>query len=185
MEIPAGARLEDLRSRNAEARRTLEHPSTEKSFYSELADQSEAGPSESRSKREDKLRSASTQVIANATATSTPKHGFAGGEDFISFDTHPPQESSNKEAETRNNLRLPARPEVASEKATGKKRRWEEIDTNDGYTNKKQRVDAASRRCPWAADVDWEGCRNVAEMCVILFALDSVSLNNIQFTSVG
>jgi non-canonical poly(A) RNA polymerase PAPD5/7 len=37
-------------------------------------------------------------------------------------------------------------------------------DANDGYANKKQRLDAASRRCPWVLDVEWEKCNNVAEM---------------------
>ena len=48
----------------------------------------------------------------------------------------------------------------------GRKRRVAEVDLNDGYANKKQRVDAASRRAPWAWDVDWDSCQNVAQMCV-------------------
>lgn len=48
----------------------------------------------------------------------------------------------------------------------GRKRKAEELDLNDGYANKKQRVAAASRKAPWAKDVDWEKCANVAEMYV-------------------
>lgn len=48
----------------------------------------------------------------------------------------------------------------------GRKRKADEIDVNDGYTNKKERVAAASRKAPWASDVDWDGCANVAEMYV-------------------
>ncbi|KAI0780511.1 hypothetical protein BD413DRAFT_607803 [Trametes elegans] len=54
-------------------------------------------------------------------------------------------------------------PERERERA-GRKRKVDEVDLNDGYTSKKQRVAAASRRAPWAADVDWDGCANVAEM---------------------
>ncbi|KAI0748435.1 hypothetical protein C8Q80DRAFT_1104159 [Daedaleopsis nitida] len=46
----------------------------------------------------------------------------------------------------------------------GRKRKAEEVDSNDGYANKKERVAAASRRAPWAKNVDWEGCVNVADM---------------------
>lgn len=48
----------------------------------------------------------------------------------------------------------------------GRKRKAEEIDYNDGYASKKERIDANSRRAPWAAEVDWDDCKNVAEMFV-------------------
>jgi hypothetical protein len=38
---------------------------------------------------------------------------------------------------------------------------------DDGYANKKQRTDAASRKAPWVADIDWDDCNNVAEMYVL------------------
>jgi len=47
-----------------------------------------------------------------------------------------------------------------------RKRGSDEIDFDGGYTNKKQRVAAASRKAPWTADVDWDTCTNVAEMYV-------------------
>ncbi|KZT70088.1 hypothetical protein DAEQUDRAFT_810830 [Daedalea quercina L-15889] len=46
----------------------------------------------------------------------------------------------------------------------GRKRKQGELDPNDGYGNKRQRVAAASRKAPWTANVDWESCANVAEM---------------------
>ncbi|KAH9952027.1 hypothetical protein B0H21DRAFT_10348 [Amylocystis lapponica] len=47
----------------------------------------------------------------------------------------------------------------------GRKRKADEYNAaNDGYTNKKQRVAAASRKAPWVVDLDWESCTNVAEM---------------------
>ncbi|KXN91438.1 Poly(A) RNA polymerase cid14 [Leucoagaricus sp. SymC.cos] len=45
-----------------------------------------------------------------------------------------------------------------------RKRKYETIDLDDRYANKKQRMDAASRRAPWVYDVDWDDCKNVAEM---------------------
>jgi hypothetical protein len=45
----------------------------------------------------------------------------------------------------------------------GGKKRKADFDRNDGY-NKRERMDAASRKAPWARDVDWEGCANVAEL---------------------
>ena len=48
----------------------------------------------------------------------------------------------------------------------GRKRKADEVDLNDGYTSKKERVAAASRKAPWAKDVDWDSCANVAEMYV-------------------
>ncbi|OBZ65685.1 Poly(A) RNA polymerase cid14 [Grifola frondosa] len=46
----------------------------------------------------------------------------------------------------------------------GPKRKTDEVDLNDGYVNKKQRVAAASRKAPWVKDVDWDSCTNVSEM---------------------
>jgi non-canonical poly(A) RNA polymerase PAPD5/7 len=54
----------------------------------------------------------------------------------------------------------------------GGKKRKADIDQNDGYNNKKQRTNAASRKAPWVADFDWEGSANVAE----LYAFFSLSL---------
>lgn len=45
-----------------------------------------------------------------------------------------------------------------------KKRKHDAIDFDDGYANKKQRMDAASRKAPWVYDIDWDGCKNVSEM---------------------
>jgi non-canonical poly(A) RNA polymerase PAPD5/7 len=45
----------------------------------------------------------------------------------------------------------------------GGKKRKADFDRNDRY-NKKERMDAASRKAPWVTDVDWDGCANVAEL---------------------
>lgn len=47
----------------------------------------------------------------------------------------------------------------------GTKRKYEMLfDPRDGYSNKKQRSDAASRKAPWVAGLNWHRCKNVAEM---------------------
>ncbi|KAF5358558.1 hypothetical protein D9756_001196 [Leucocoprinus leucothites] len=45
-----------------------------------------------------------------------------------------------------------------------RKRKHDVVDFDDGYVNKKQRIDAASRKAPWVYDIDWDDCKNVAEM---------------------
>ena len=52
-----------------------------------------------------------------------------------------------------------------SERESGRKRKYDEYD--DGYANKKERVDAASRKSPWVNALELDKCRNVAEMCVL------------------
>lgn len=40
------------------------------------------------------------------------------------------------------------------------------FDFDDGYANKKQRLDASSRKAPWVTGIDWYKYKNVAEMYV-------------------
>jgi len=57
------------------------------------------------------------------------------------------------------------------------KRKHDEYD--DGYANKKQRLDAASRKSPWVKGLDLDRCHNVAEMWANLksvFVLNSFAL---------
>jgi len=49
----------------------------------------------------------------------------------------------------------------------GKRKREGSYDPNDGYTNKKQRMDASSRKCPWIVGLDCDRCHHVAELCVL------------------
>ena len=57
-----------------------------------------------------------------------------------------------------------------SDTVAGRKRKAD-LDRSDGYNNKKERLDAASRKAPWVMDVDWEGSANVAELFVFSLAL--------------
>ncbi|KAF8495367.1 Nucleotidyltransferase [Gautieria morchelliformis] len=60
------------------------------------------------------------------------------------------------------------RPELDVDVREGQKqnglKRSAEMMEEDGYANKKQRTDASSRLTPWARDVDWDNCRNLAEL---------------------
>ena len=103
---------------------------------------------------------------------SDPATSF-GEEDFIAFQWEEGEEEPEKdvvedvrELATTSNDGDKGKGR-ARDDTPGRKRKHDEIDLNDGYANKKQRIDAASRRAPWAADVDWERCHNVAEMCVL------------------
>ena len=82
--------------------------------------------------------------------------------DFIAFTFSDPEEDANERPPVREWDKGKGR---ASERDhAGRKRKSDEYDRDDGYTNKKQRVAAASRKAPWTTDVDWESCANVAEM---------------------
>lgn len=102
----------------------------------------------------------------DATSTS-----FAADQDFIAFTFSDEEKNEEEEVEE---VAPPVREwdkgkgKARDYEGSGRKRRHDEIDFNDGYADKKQRTDAASRQAPWAADVDWENCNNVAEMCVLL-----------------
>ncbi|KAI0093770.1 hypothetical protein BDY19DRAFT_918831 [Irpex rosettiformis] len=95
--------------------------------------------------------------------------GF-GDEDFIAFepsdteDEKPSKDVEVVEAKTSGNSGEKGKGRAREYEHAGRKRKSDEIDFNDGYANKKERMDANSRRAPWAADVDWENCHNVAEM---------------------
>lgn len=53
----------------------------------------------------------------------------------------------------------------------GGRKRKADFDRNDGYSNKKERTDAASRKAPWVTDVDWDGSTNVAELYAFFFSV--------------
>ncbi|KAJ7154186.1 hypothetical protein C8R46DRAFT_1041916 [Mycena filopes] len=45
------------------------------------------------------------------------------------------------------------------------KRKYDMVfDPSDGYQSKKQRTDAKSRLAPWVEHVNWDGCKNAAQM---------------------
>ena len=115
---------------------------------------------------------ASVEVKPSATAVAphdATAPSFPDEEDFIAF------VFSDGEKDEEGEVEEEAPPVREWDKGKGKakdyegsarKRKYDEVDLNDGYANKKQRTNAASRLAPWAVDVDWGRCNNVAEMCV-------------------
>ncbi|EJF66211.1 hypothetical protein DICSQDRAFT_152192 [Dichomitus squalens LYAD-421 SS1] len=121
----------------------------------------EAGPSNPQS-------SNTSEPPSKAAEASSAIQSSFGNDDFIAFSFSDSEEADKRSArESSPPLRewdRGKRKEKEREEHAGRKRKVEEIDFNDGYTNKKQRIAAASRRAPWAQDVDWDRCVNVAEM---------------------
>ncbi|KIJ44262.1 hypothetical protein M422DRAFT_30412 [Sphaerobolus stellatus SS14] len=124
-----------------------------------------------------------TQIRSTESPTSAPHitpngvpHAgdFAEGDDFIAFDASDHEHDDKAEADRpamAGPSFIPDRKGKGRERSppseihTGEKRSRDQMEqTDDGYVNKKQRVDAASRLTPWVEDVDWDSCRNMAEM---------------------
>ena len=135
----------------------------------------EAGPSSTQPASSSKPPSGTGEGPRRASRNAVNGENAFGNDDFIAFslsdseeaDKHATRESSPPVREwDRGKVMGKEREEHA-----GRKRKVEEVDFNDGYANKKQRVAAASRRAPWARDVDWDKCANVAEMYVGPFSI--------------
>ena len=94
-----------------------------------------------------------------------PAPSFEDNVDFIAFESDPHERSSQGEQE---DLPVGERdrdaPKFRERDSGNSKKRTLDFDQNDGYNNKKERTNAASRKAPWVTDVDWEGSINVAEL---------------------
>lgn len=106
---------------------------------------------------------------SSACPNNVSSTGFVTGSDFIAFDfsedeaeeDRPLQISPGKGKEREGAVR------VVRQKQNGLKRSAEQMEAGgSGYANKAQRADAISRLTPWMRNVDWDNCRNLAEMCV-------------------
>ena len=102
-------------------------------------------------------------------AAALEEASFENNGDFIAFgsvnDDHPEEVKEDiREREWDKGKR-----KAGERDSGGGRRRKADFDRNDGYNNKKERIDAASRKAPWVADVDWEGSTNVAELYVSFF----------------
>jgi len=118
----------------------------------------------------------SNSRVGSPKASTNGIHGdFAAGDDFIAFGVSDHEEEGGGEPFPSSSFDLKGKRREAAplEPHSGEKRSIDQMRFNeeDGYTNKKQRMDAASRLTPWVNDVDWESCRNMAEMCVFSFQL--------------
>lgn len=129
----------------------------------------EAGPSNSTKTGTDTKATQPTSVTHHGESSFTEA-------DFIPFAFSEPEPEPVEKEEARRARSPPTREwdrGKGKAKATdgrqesdhaGRKRKAEEIDFNDGYASKKERLAASSRRAPWAKDLKWEECANVAEM---------------------
>lgn len=101
--------------------------------------------------------------------STRPTESTFGEEDFIAFTFDDEEKTEEEEVvEVAPPVREWDKGKGKARELDSRKRKLDEVDVNDGYANKKQRLDAASRRAPWAVDVDWDKCNNVAEMYVPL-----------------
>jgi hypothetical protein len=115
---------------------------------------------------------------AGPSSLTSPRIAGFGDEDFIPFVFEEEQEEEGPVKELE-----PGEPTLdSSEVATGKrkapdyegvgrKRKSDEMERDESYATLRERIDTTTRRAPWAANVDWDSCRNVAEMCVGLSML--------------
>jgi non-canonical poly(A) RNA polymerase PAPD5/7 len=91
---------------------------------------------------------------------------FENNGDFIAFgsidDDHRKEEK--EDTRVRDWDKGKGKVKVGERDGGGGKRSKADTDRNDWYNNKKGRTDAASRKAPWANNVDWEGSANVAEL---------------------
>jgi non-canonical poly(A) RNA polymerase PAPD5/7 len=99
---------------------------------------------------------------------------FENNSDFIAFRLEDdPEVHDRLHKESKEELRerdWDKGKETALERdSVGGRKRKADLDRNDGYSNKKERMDAASRKAPWVTDVDWEGSANVAELSAFYF----------------
>ncbi|KAI0256600.1 hypothetical protein BJV78DRAFT_1117458 [Lactifluus subvellereus] len=94
---------------------------------------------------------------------------FENNDDFIAFGLE--DEPENHENHHREDKEEPREREWDKGKGKARERddgggrkRKADFDRNDGYNNKRERMDAASRKAPWVTEVDWDGSTNVAEL---------------------
>jgi non-canonical poly(A) RNA polymerase PAPD5/7 len=119
-----------------------------------------------RERKEEAERSVDTLVDVHATA-------FEDGEDFIAFaptpPSSPPPPSPSEKGKGREKERNGAHATSSRERDRGKPNGGYDMvfDFNDSgnTTRRRHHTDAASRKAPWTANIDWDRCNNVAEMC--------------------
>ncbi len=135
----------------------------------------EAGPSGTQPESPFKPPNGADEGSKRTTRNAANGENSFGNDDFVAFSFSDSEEADKQSARASSPpVREWDRGKVKGndrEEHAGRKRKVEEFDFDDGYANKKQRVAAASRKAPWAQDVDWDKCANVAEMYVYPFFL--------------
>jgi non-canonical poly(A) RNA polymerase PAPD5/7 len=117
-------------------------------------------------------RTATPLLDEEKLPTTFEESSFEDNVDFIAFEPELHERDSKGEQEGQR-AGEQDRDAMKSRERDGEdsKKRKLDYDQNDGYNNKRERTNAASRKAPWVTDVDWEGSTNVAELYV--FSLSS------------
>lgn len=97
--------------------------------------------------------------------STPPKNGasatFEENDDFVAF-TFSDGEDKYEEDDTP--IREWERGKRSYEGSHGKKRKADEVEREDRYSSKRNRLDHVPRKAPWVVDVDWQSCNNVPEL---------------------
>lgn len=89
-------------------------------------------------------------------------------EDFIAFDFSFDDDPVEPQASTvQNGCKKGLATSNPQMSTKGKKRTADEMQNDDSGYSKKQQIAADSRIAPWAENVDWDNCRNAADMSVL------------------
>ena len=154
-------------SRNAASTSHNDSEARRKSATTGLANASTTPAKPKRSKGKGSGTATPALLDEEDLSTTLEERSFEDNVDFIAFEPEP-HEHYGKEEQEEPRVGERDRDAVKSRERDGgdSKKRKLEFDQNDGYHNKKERMNAASRKAPWVADVDWEGSTNVAELCV-------------------
>jgi len=138
-----------------------------------------AGPSNvsalTKPKRKSKGKGSGTATPVSQGEPKSPvafeEPSFENNGDFIAFgsidDDHRKEEKEDTRVRDWNKGK--GKGKAGERDGGGGKRSRTDFDRDDGYNNKKGRTNAASRKAPWANNVDWEGSANVAELYAFFF----------------
>lgn len=106
------------------------------------------------------------QLSSPRSTMATATKSVALSEDFIGFDWDEDEDAEFlvEEQQPASTAHAVGQPQLYTK---GRKRTADEMERadDDGYS-KKQRIAAESRVTPWAVGVDWDNCRNAADMYV-------------------
>lgn len=136
--------------------------------------QPEAGPSNNirKSRENSATRNNHEGRYSSLSTITAPNSGnpvsFTDGVDFVAF---VPSDDEERPVRDWDKGKKPVSFDDRydrEEYLAGRKRRREESERNEEPTSSRRGVNVnnPSRKAPWTAEVDWDGCKNVAEMCV-------------------
>ncbi len=113
---------------------------------------------------------ASGVVNGETSDWAAPAHwpgAFERGDDFIAFESltdengQSPLPTSTREWDMG---KQPNREPPGRHAGVKRQREVDALDRNEGYVSKKNMVNSSLRKAPWAANVEWDKCKNVAQM---------------------